>query len=79
MDCGSIFREHQWVLLVDWTVGQGGAGREREMEEDSGFCLGQLNEKDLQRRLFEGDPEGSVLDMLRLKCLLKSNKYLSQS
>ena len=45
MDCRGIFREHQWVLLVDWTVGQGGAGREREMEEDSGFWLGQRDER----------------------------------
>lgn len=30
---------------MDWTVGQGGAGREREMEEDSGFWFGQLDEQ----------------------------------
>lgn len=44
MDRGSIFREHQWDLLMDWTVGQGGGGREREIEDDSGFWLEQPGE-----------------------------------
>ena len=71
MDWGSTFREHQWVLLVDWTVGQGGAGREREMEEDSGFWLGQLDEQSHLRpwrRLAEETVSRGILRVLFWTC-----------